>query len=171
MVVRRVVEEFRWSPRRTNTMILSLICRSAKGSEMLNSTTVRDYMAAYLVTFRVDTPVVEAINTLLQYRISGAPVVDARHRIVGILSEKDCLNAVLVAANREQPQAAVGSLMSNEVKTVDVEMSITAAAQKFLADSVRRYPVLENGELVGQISRRDILRAFARVVEDQSSND
>jgi len=47
-------------------------------------------------------------------------------------------------------------------------MSIVEVAEKFLEDNVRRYPVLEEGRLVGQISRRDILRAFIRFVNPKA---
>ena len=135
---------------------------------MLKSVTVRDYMAAYVVTFNPDTDVLEAVNDLLQYRISGAPVVDEQHHIVGIVSEKDCLKAVLSAAYHDDLGVNVGDIMTHKVETVDAEMSIVELAEKFLAENVRRYPVLEEGRLVGQISRRDILRAFVRFVNPRA---
>jgi CBS domain-containing protein len=135
---------------------------------MLHSVTARDYMAAYLITFNTDTDVLEAVNLLLQYRISGAPVVDEQHHIIGIISEKDCLKAVLTAAYHEDLGVTVGDLMTPNVKSVDADMSIVEVAEKFLEDNVRRYPVLEEGRLVGQISRRDILRAFIRFVNPKA---
>ena len=63
--------------------------------------TVRDYMSATLVTFTPDTDILAAINQLIAKRISGAPVVDRQGNLVGVLSEKDCLQAALQAV-REQ---------------------------------------------------------------------
>jgi len=131
---------------------------------MLKSVTARDYMATYLVTFKTDTDVLEAVNSLLQYRISGAPVVDEQNHMLGIISEKDCLKAVLSAAYHDDLGATVGELMTKHVETVDADISILDVAELFLKTNIRRYPVLHEGRLVGQISRRDILRAFVRFV-------
>jgi CBS domain-containing protein len=121
-------------------------------------------MATYLVTFKTDTDVLEAVNSLLQYRISGAPVVDEQNHMLGIISEKDCLKAVLSAAYHDDLGATVGELMTKDVETVDADISILDVAELFLQTNIRRYPVLHEGRLVGQISRRDILRAFVRFV-------
>jgi CBS domain-containing protein len=121
-------------------------------------------MATYLVTFKTDTDVLEAVNSLLQYRISGAPVVDEQNHMLGIISEKDCLKAVLSAAYHDDLGATVGELMTKNVETVDADISILDVAELFLKTNIRRYPVLHEGRLVGQISRRDILRAFVRFV-------
>ena len=128
---------------------------------MLKSVTARDYMASGLVTFKPDTDVLEAVKDLLEYRISGAPVVDDHHRLVGVISEKDCLKTVLSAAYNGDWGATVAELMTKEVETVAADASIVEVAEMFVKDNRRRYPVVDDeGRLVGQISRRDILRAL-----------
>jgi CBS domain-containing protein len=127
---------------------------------MLRSVTVRDYMATYLVTFTENMDAIEAVDHLLQYRISGAPVVDEQHHLIGMLTEKDCMKTVLSAAYHDDLGATVGDLMTRTVETVDVETGIIDLAEKFLKTNIRRYPVVDDGRLVGQISRRDVLRAF-----------
>ncbi|HEX4872616.1 MAG TPA: CBS domain-containing protein, partial [Nevskiaceae bacterium] len=64
----------------------------------LDSVTVRDYMATRLVTFSPDMEVMAATHQLVKTGHSGAPVVDAEGRLVGMLSERDCLKVALIAA-------------------------------------------------------------------------
>ncbi len=135
---------------------------------MLRSVTARDYMATTLVTFKPDMDVLEAVRMLVEYKISGAPVVDDKHQLVGILSEKDCLKAVLSATYHDDLCATVGDLMTPSVEAVDADSSIIEIAERFLEYNRRRYPVLEEGRLIGQISRRDILRAFQKFVNPKT---
>ena len=77
-----------------------------------------------------------------------------------MLSEFDCLNVILKAAYHEHPGGPVSDLMTTEVDTVDASMSIIDLAELFAASGYRRYPVMKDNMLVGQISRRDVLRAL-----------
>ncbi len=120
----------------------------------------RDYMSANLVTFETDMDILAAISQLVQKRISGAPVVDKRGNLVGILSEKDCLRVALQASYHAESAGAVSEYMHREVKTVDADAGIVEVVRQFLADDYRRYPVMQENRLVGQISRRDALRAL-----------
>jgi CBS domain-containing protein len=131
---------------------------------MLASMSVKDYMAANLVTFTPDMDVLDAIHLLLQNRISGAPVVDKFGNIVGLLSEKDCLRIALHASYYEEKGGRVEEFMSRTVKTINTDTSLVEVAQMFLDEAYRRYPVVdENNLLVGQISRRDVLRALENI--------
>jgi CBS domain-containing protein len=125
-------------------------------------------MATTLVTFTPDMDVLEAVRMLVEYKISGAPVVDEKHHLVGVLSEKDCLKAVLSATYHDDLGATVGDLMTPHVEAVDADASIIEIAEKFLEHNRRRYPVLDEGRLVGQISRRDVLRAFQKFVNPKA---
>ena len=127
------------------------------------SAKVRDYMAASLVTFTPDTEIMDAIDALVRNRISGAPVVDEHGNLVGVLSEQDCMKVALHAGYYGDPGGRVAEFMSTEVRTVDADTSIVELARAFLSTPYRRYPVLENERLVGQISRRDVLRALERL--------
>ncbi len=122
--------------------------------------TVRDCMAAHLVTFHPDTDISEAIKVLVQHRISGAPVIDYRGNLIGLLSEQDCLKVTLHAAYHAESAGTVSEYMSREVKTIDVDTTIVEAAELFLVARHRRYPVVDENRLVGQVSRRDILKAL-----------
>lgn len=127
---------------------------------MFRSVKVRDYMNREAVTLSPDTNLFEAIDVLLANRVSGAPVVDTQGRLVGVLSESDCLRGTLHEAYFEETFGTVSSLMSEAVDTIDADADILKAAALFVEHGRRRLPVIEEGRLVGQISRRDLLRAL-----------
>lgn len=122
--------------------------------------TVEKYMARQLVTVRTNTNISEAIALLLKHQISGMPVVDDAGRLVGVLSEQDCLKSFVNAQYYEEPTTCVRDLMSATPETVEPKTDILKVAEFFLNNSYRRLPVLEGDRLVGQISRRDVLRAI-----------
>lgn len=127
---------------------------------MLRSIKVSDYMAANLITFKPDMEMRLAISHLIEKRISGAPVVDDRGNLVGVLSEQDCMKMALSAGYHDDPGGLVKDFMSTKVVTIEADTSILQLAQMFVDSPYRRYPVLQNNRLVGQISRRDVLRAL-----------
>ena len=126
----------------------------------LKSARVRDYMTGKLVTFSPDTDVLDAIHELVQHRIAGAPVVDDHGDPVGMLSELDCMKIALTAGYHGERGGPVADFMTADTKTVDADMSIIDLAALFLESGYRRYPVTKDNRLVGQISRRDVLRAL-----------
>ena len=122
---------------------------------------VKVYMSANLVTLSPSTPILEAARQLVEQRISGAPVVDQQGNLVGLLSEKDCMRIALHAGYHSEAAGTVAEYMHKDVKTVDAEQNIVDVAMMFIEDDYRRYPVMKDGRLVGQISRRDVLKALA----------
>ena len=124
---------------------------------------VKDYMARTLTTSRPDTDVLDAVHTLVEKRIAGAPVVDDEGNLVGMLSELDCMKVVLDASYHRRWGGPVSEYMTSDTKTVDAQMNIIDLAQVFIESGFRRFPVLEGNRLVGQISRRDVLRALQQI--------
>lgn len=124
---------------------------------------IGDYVATDLVCFNPDDDIVQAMRVLLERHLSGAPVVDHDGRLVGVLSKKDCLAIVYHTAYHQDWGGKVEQFMSRDVETIDADSSILDAAEKFLASSYRRFPVMRNGQLVGQISRCDLLRAIDEI--------
>lgn len=122
---------------------------------------VKDYMSASLVVLSPATAILDAARRLVDSRISGAPVVDQMGNLVGVLSEKDCMRIALQAGYHSEVAGTVAEYMHKEVKTVDAERNIVDVAMMFIEDDYRRYPVMKDGRLVGQISRRDVLKALA----------
>ena len=126
----------------------------------IKSVVVRDYMARTLVTFKPDTDVLDAVHTLVEHRIAGAPVVDDEGNLLGMLSEFDCMKVALNAGYHGIWGGPVSDFMSDGVETVDADMSIVDLAERFVDSRYRRFPVMKDQRLVGQISRRDVLRAL-----------
>ncbi|NKC00909.1 MAG: CBS domain-containing protein [Pseudomonadales bacterium] len=126
---------------------------------MMKSVKVRDYMATRLVTFHENTNVVQAMDQFLKHSISGAPVVDDEGNLVGILSEVDLMQVVVQDSYYDESIGIVADYMRADVDTIEVDMDIYTLAEKFIKEHRRRYPVTSKGKLVGQISRRDVLRA------------
>lgn len=122
--------------------------------------TVNDYMSDKLVTFTPDMDIHRAISLLLKERISGAPVVDDRTNLVGILTKKDCLKIAFGASYHQEWGGSVSHFMSRDVQTVDADADIVEVAERFLNSRFHRFPVMRNDRLVGVISRHDVLRAL-----------
>jgi len=119
---------------------------------------VRDYMDKVVHTVREDTDIIVAVDILLEHHITGAPVVNDANEVVGILSEKDLLRLLAEGVDNEAARGTVADFMTKQVRTVTPNMNILFCAGMFLGDVVRRFPVVENGKLVGAITRFDILR-------------
>lgn len=127
---------------------------------MSDVATVRQYMTTRLVTFTPDMDLHRAIRLLLKHQISGAPVVDGRGALVGILSKRDCLKVAFSASYHQEQAGPVSDYMSPDVQTVDADARLVEVAERFVQGTFRRFPVLERGRLVGVISRHDVLRAL-----------
>jgi CBS domain-containing protein len=123
--------------------------------------TISDYMATELTTLTPDMEINRAMVILLEKRISGAPVVNSSGELVGVLSKKDCLRAALHATYHQEPGGLVGDYMSKDIVTLEPDLGIVEATEFFLRSEYRRFPVIREGRLVGQLSRADLLRALA----------
>jgi CBS domain-containing protein len=127
----------------------------------VNAFRVSDFMSRDLITFKPEQSVDEVIQTLIKNKISGGPVVNANNELVGIISEGDCLKDISESRYHNMPmeQHTVENRMAKNVETIDGNMNVFDAANKFLESKIRRFPIVENGKLVGQISQKDILVA------------
>jgi predicted transcriptional regulator len=120
----------------------------------------KDFMVTRLVTLPPEMDVLEAVHILVKNCISGAPVVDGQGKYLGMFSEKCAMHAILDAAYDQLPTSEVRAFMDTEAQTIGSETDLLAIAQLFLLTPFRRLPVLdEEGMLLGQVSRRDVLRA------------
>lgn len=122
---------------------------------------VEKYMASDLITFTLEQDIQEVINVMIENEISGAPVMDDHDKLVGIITEKDCLKAIIDVAYHNQPlsKSKVKDYMTKNPQTVSVENDVLDVANAFLKTHFRRFPVINKGKLIGQVSRRDILKA------------
>ena len=122
---------------------------------------VSDIMTRQLVLFYPEQSIHEVMKTFIRYRISGGPVVSKEGVLVGIISEADCMKEISDSRYFNMPilDKSVGHFMTQKVDTIESSTSVFDAAAKFSKSSRRRYPVLENGYLVGQVSRKDVVIA------------
>ena len=123
----------------------------------------RDIMQRSLITLSPDDSFFTAIRTFLKHRISGAPVLDADGSMVGMCSELDCLKVLASGEyyrDDHQEEGTVRSMMRTDFESVAPHTDIYILAQMFIVHNVRRLPVMEDGELIGQLSRRDVLRTM-----------
>lgn len=127
---------------------------------MLASLKVKDHMNGTKVTFTPEMDVLRAIHLLIEFKISGAPVIDQRGNLIGFLSEKDCMQVALNAAYQGEAAGRVDEYMHNRVETIDYEASIIEVAQKFLQSAYKCLPVIKENRLVGSITRQNILKAL-----------
>lgn len=121
---------------------------------------VRDFMSGKAVSLQPDMDVVDAVKLLLSKRISGAPVVDERGNLVGMLTERDVLKHVVQARYHDELGAPVSECMSPDVETVDIDENLMYVAARFAETKFRRYPVVDENRLVGVIHRQDVLKAI-----------
>ena len=127
---------------------------------MLKSVNAQDYMTDQPLTVKADTDIFNVIDMLILHKVSGATVIDDENNVVGVISEVDCLRAILNSAyHSEKVGGKVSEYMTKEVESLTRDMDIVAVAQKMLDSKRRRIPVVENGKFVGQLSIRSILRA------------
>jgi len=127
---------------------------------MLSDITAKHYMSSKVIAFQKDDDVLEAISKLLQERITGAPVLNERGNLVGMLSEAECIRVVLHASYSQSMGGKVEDFMSKDVATVNAETSIVEVAEKFDKTWARSFPVVDDVDLVGMISRMDVLKAL-----------
>jgi CBS domain-containing protein len=125
---------------------------------MKESKTAKQAMSRGLVTLHPGMDVLEALRILVEERLSGAPVVDQIGNLVGILTERDCMQIALGAGYHSEDGGGVENFMTRSVVTVEANTPITELAERFATSNFRRLPVMEKGRLIGIISRRDVLK-------------
>jgi CBS domain-containing protein len=129
---------------------------------------VRDVMASPVVTVAPDAALKEVASLLVERRINAVPVVDAGDRLIGIVSEADLLSLETgqVAAAGGAPPHSAGEVMRQSVYTVTGDTDATAAARLMLRHRLKSVPVVDADQVVGMVTRRDLLRLLARSDED-----
>tara|TARA_B110000259_G_scaffold95372_1_gene110374 strand:- start:4104 stop:4571 length:468 start_codon:yes stop_codon:yes gene_type:complete len=127
---------------------------------------VSDYMTKKLITFKPSDSLDHVINLLIKNKISGGPVVNDKNELIGIISEGDCMKHISDSKYYNMPMDSDNTVeknMASEVETIDKNMNIFDAATKFISSKRRRFPIVENGKLIGQISQKDILKAALKM--------
>ena len=127
---------------------------------MLTSVKLRDHMLANPVRIKSKANLFEAVKLITDNKISGLCVVDDDNTLVGILSELDCLNAILSVTYNEGAVGTVAEYMTGEnLEVANSGDNIVELAQQMLRQNHRRLPVVEDGKLIGQVTCRQLLIA------------
>ena len=136
-------------------------------SEGMHVDRAREFMTARLVTLTPEIDVFEAIDHLLGQRISGAPVLNDEGRFEGIFSEKTAMHVLISATYDRLPGTNVSAYMNTDRnRIIGEDDSLLDVAHRFQTTPYRRLPVIKGDRLVGQVSRRDVLRAEHRISKD-----
>ena len=130
------------------------------------SMTVNEYMQHKVVSVTPGTRLSEAVETLLSHRLTGAPVVDDEKKLIGFLSEQDCLAPLIVSSYHCEGEPLVHEVMSTTLVTVTPQEPITSVAELMTKSTPKIYPVVDDmRKLVGTITRSDVLKALVSQVE------
>jgi CBS domain-containing protein len=133
----------------------------------VESLKVQDYMNKHPVTFTEHMPVAEAVERLLQSRQGAGPVVNKSGKVVGFLSEQDCIKKMVESSYYREQVAHVHDIMKVEVISVKPYHSVLELAQGLSIERPKVYPVIDDaGHLLGTISRTDLLRAIDLHLQD-----
>jgi CBS domain-containing protein len=123
----------------------------------------REFMTEDVLAIRESQFVEDAINTLVSAKVSGAPVLDEDGRIVGVISEFDCMKTLAASSfyHEGMPnKRKVSELMSRELHTVTPDTDVFTIAHMFIKHRIRRVLVVDKDRLLGLVSRRDVLRVM-----------
>ncbi len=116
---------------------------------------VGSVMSRNVVTISPNSPIYEALELLKKHEVSGLPVVDNQNKIVGILSEKDVLGILI--NDKLDVKDTVSDYMSRDVIFFNENDNAIDVCKFFINSHIRRVPIVNKGELVGVVSRRDIV--------------
>ena len=122
--------------------------------------TARDIMTGTVITAKEDMILTDVIKLLLRWHISGMPVVDDDGNLLGLITEHDVVN---FAISGEAADTKAGEVMTRNVETYTPDILVTEIINRFASNLIRRVPVVEDGKVIGIISRRDIIREMDRV--------
>jgi len=150
---------------------------------------VGEFMKRRVITIAPDSSIVDAAKLMLEHKVSGLPVIDAAHHVVGIVSEHDLLRrresdkgkqqshwlqlmiegAGLTDESARFHERSVNEVMTANPITVAPTSSLGEACRLIEERGIKRLPVVHNGELVGIIARADLVRALAQTVESATA--
>ena len=121
---------------------------------------VRDYMTTVLRTVPADMEIMRAVGLLVEEDLSGFPVVNESGELLGMLTERDIIRVGIQAGYFDEIVGSVADFMTRKLETVHPDDNLMDVAEHFAESSHRRFPVVEDGRLVGLLCRRDVLRAL-----------
>lgn len=131
----------------------------------MDSIKISDCMSHQFVSFYPAMPVLEAATQLLKNELLGGPVIDDSGRLVGWISEQDCIGVVSQVIYYSERVAQVQDVMSVQVDSVRPDNSALDLAEDMKHHKRKIYPVVDdNNKVLGVVSRRSILRHMCEMV-------
>ncbi|PJC88136.1 hypothetical protein CSW98_03170 [Vibrio sp. HA2012] len=131
----------------------------------MNPIKVRDYMVRQPVTFTPEMSLTAALEKVINSEHLGGPVLDTKGAVVGFISEQDLLEKLIKVSYDCQDTYLVGDCMHKEVLSVSPELGIIELAEMMKVGKPKVYPVIEEGKLLGIITRRDVLQAIEKNIQ------
>jgi len=128
----------------------------------MRSLKVSDVMWNHIEPVRCGTPLTKVVKALLSNHVTGLPVVDDHRRVLGFVSEQDCIHSLLVSSYHCEGDPIVDDVMFRQPLTISPEMAVVDLAQNLGAGKPKVYPVVDHGKLVGIVTRSGILSELAR---------
>ncbi len=125
---------------------------------------VKDVMHPNPVSAHIDESLVDVVEKMASSNVMGMPVVDEHDRVVGFISEQDCIQSILATSYFCEGNPVVADVMSRALLTVRPNDSVVDLARRMGRDKPKVYPVVEDSVLVGLITRADVLKALRREV-------
>ena len=130
------------------------------------SLTAKDIMASE-ATLSPDMDIYVAMKQLVKRRLTGAPVVDENRVLLGMLTERDCLKVMVGGALDGLPGGTVSDYMTSPAESIGPTARLYDVVHIFLTRSYRKLPVVaESGAVIGQVSRRDVLKALESMTDN-----
>jgi len=122
---------------------------------------VKDIMAQHPASIRVGTDITDVVDMLLRHHITGLPVIDEADRVVGFVSEQDCLRSLLVSSYHSEGSPRVEDVMFPEPLTVRLDDAVVDIAGLMVSQKPKIYPVVDQGgRLQGLLTRTQVLAAL-----------
>ncbi|OXX25474.1 CBS domain-containing protein [Vibrio sp. V08_P9A1T1] len=128
----------------------------------MQSLIVKDYMTLQAITFKPDMPMTAALEKVMRSEHLGGPVINDQEQVIGFLSEQDLLDKLVKVSYFCEDTHLVRDCMHPEVLSVSSDTSIIELADMMKVGKPKVYPVIDQGKLVGIITRRDVLRALGK---------
>lgn len=117
-------------------------------------TIIREIMSKVVISIRPDATMNDAVKILTKHHLSGAPVATAQGELVGFISEPNLMDVLFDVGVRSEK---VSDFMTRDVHVAHPDDPISSAATMFAMYGIRRLPVVENGHVIGVLTRRDLL--------------
>lgn len=120
----------------------------------------KDVMSKRVTTVREDAKIMDVIRLLVEHKVTGLPVVSEDMRLLGMVTEKDILKMLLY--EQDVKDISVADLMTTEITYFAEDDDLMSVFKGLVESNFRRVPIVSEGELVGIISRRDIIKLLSK---------